>query len=568
MLSETNATLRKVGPGSDSTLQLLIEPEPWLRIFLRNLRDSFHHEPPPPAITSAPGQYWADAQVSRPAPWTFLADSLLGHLLIVAAVYGLTLLWLNQPRTIRYEIVESQHIENYQVSEYLPSVSQQKPDPPRRSVAQKADPAYAPQEIISVHVDHQSTKQTIVNPVKPKLLAQDTPLPNIVVWTPTLAAAPVAANHPLRELPLTTPPVVPPTEQPTQRKLNALEFQIQPRVVAPPEAPANRNLAALNVPAASDAAVPPSQTAAQRRVGDINLAMSAPEIEAPKLPVPEQKAASGGESGSAKPVRVYVPPAEPVTVGTGRSEGREVGQLLVTNVQPVAPSGPMVVPEGNRQGEFAAGPTGRPGASGQPEISAGANNSNGSKAGGNPASNGVYIAPSPAKITAGVVVSAPNPPRAPVKPDTHSDNTAREVPLERVDRQVFGDRKSYPMAQNLPNLTSAAGASWIIRFAEMHPVPGTAGEGVSGPVALSKVDPAYPPDLIRDRVEGTVILYAVIHADGTVSDIRVLQSVDETLDQNARAALGKWRFQPGTKNGAPVDLEAVIRVPFRIGHRP
>lgn len=243
-----------------------------------------------------------------------------------------------------------------------------------------------------------------------------------------------------------------------------------------------------------------------------------------------------------------------------------MGQLLVANVQPVAPTGPVVVPEGNRQGEFAVSPTGRPGAWGQPEIAVGGNDASGGKKDGtNSLPSSVFISPPPAKVVGGVVVSAPNLPAAPLaKADVHNSIPAREnAAPERIDNQVFGDRRSYSMALNMPNLASATGSSWIIHFAEMNPGPGSAGDGVSAPIALHKVDPAYPATLMHDRIEGTVILYAVIHSDGTVGEVRVLQGVDNTLDENARNALQKWQFRPGTKNGAPVDLEAVIRIPFR-----
>ena len=60
---------------------------------------------------------------------------------------------------------------------------------------------------------------------------------------------------------------------------------------------------------------------------------------------------------------------------------------------------------------------------------------------------------------------------------------------------------------NMPNLTSATG-SWIIRFAELKQ---TADKSrLVAPEATYKVDPAYPPDVLRDHVEGTVTLYAVI----------------------------------------------------------
>jgi protein TonB len=80
---------------------------------------------------------------------------------------------------------------------------------------------------------------------------------------------------------------------------------------------------------------------------------------------------------------------------------------------------------------------------------------------------------------------------------------------------------------------------------------------------MRKVDPAYPLEIMRHHVGGTVILYAVIHADGTVGNVRVLRSVDERLDQFASEAIVKWQFQPATKNGAPVDVEATFWIPFR-----
>ena len=71
------------------------------------------------------------------------------------------------------------------------------------------------------------------------------------------------------------------------------------------------------------------------------------------------------------------------------------------------------------------------------------------------------------------------------------------------------------------------------------------------------------PGPIRQNVGGTVIPYAVIHADGTVGNVRVLRSVDQRLDQFASEAIKKWQFQPATKDGAPVDVEATFSIPFR-----
>src|SRR5579864_6592390 len=413
MQSELNAIEKR--PGSDSSPKFLIQPEPWLRIFVRNIGDLFRPAPPQVWLSTAPGEYWQDALVHRAPSWTGFAGSLTVHILVVVGVYSLTLWWLNQPRVIADDLTQSRSLDHYEVSEYLPPISkaEKRPEPPKRRVAQKADPEYAPQEIISVHANHNSIRQTIVNPVNPKLLQQDTPLPNIVAWNPVPSTAPVAPNHPLRQLPVEAPPVVPPMEQPVQRNLNALQFPAPPQVVPPAEAPAQRNLAAMNVPTQPEAAVPPSPAVAQRPVGDINLAANDPMVEAPKLPVAEQQAAAGQQRGQAAQTQGAVPPAEPLTSGTGRSQAQQMGQLLVLNVNPVAPNGPMTVPEGNRQGEFAAGPNGRVGATAKPEIAAGGNSSGGSRDGVNSLPGNVYISAPPKKVSGDVVVSAPNLPSAP-----------------------------------------------------------------------------------------------------------------------------------------------------------
>ena len=114
----------------------------------------------------------------------------------------------------------------------------------------------------------------------------------------------------------------------------------------------------------------------------------------------------------------------------------------------------------------------------------------------------------------------------------------------------------------MPNLNSAGG-SWVIRFAELQNDK-EKGDLIA-PEAVQKVDPSYPLELIRHNVQGTVTLYAVIHSDGSVGDVRVLQGVDDRLDEYARAALSRWRFSPAMKNGNAVDLEAVVRIPFRSG---
>jgi TonB family protein len=68
---------------------------------------------------------------------------------------------------------------------------------------------------------------------------------------------------------------------------------------------------------------------------------------------------------------------------------------------------------------------------------------------------------------------------------------------------------------------------------------------------------------MQENVSGTVTLRAIIHADGTVGDIRVVNGADQRLDHYAAEALSRWHFLPAMKNGNNVDVEAIVMIPFK-----
>jgi protein TonB len=65
------------------------------------------------------------------------------------------------------------------------------------------------------------------------------------------------------------------------------------------------------------------------------------------------------------------------------------------------------------------------------------------------------------------------------------------------------------------------------------------------------------------KVQGSVLLQALISADGVVRDLRVL-SGPAILASAAREAARGWRFKPYLHNGQPVETQATIAVNFTI----
>lgn len=80
---------------------------------------------------------------------------------------------------------------------------------------------------------------------------------------------------------------------------------------------------------------------------------------------------------------------------------------------------------------------------------------------------------------------------------------------------------------------------------------------------IHDVTPQYPPEAGRARVEGTVVLLAVIGTDGSVKDVRV-ESGLPLLAQAAIDAVKQWRYKPYMIDGEPVEVDSRITINFTL----
>ena len=90
------------------------------------------------------------------------------------------------------------------------------------------------------------------------------------------------------------------------------------------------------------------------------------------------------------------------------------------------------------------------------------------------------------------------------------------------------------------------------------------GGGIEPPRLLHEIRPNYTEDARRRGLKGEVLLEIVVQRDGTVGDVRILQSLGDGLDQSAVGAVRQWRFAPATRLGAPVDVLVEVAVKFRL----
>lgn len=83
-------------------------------------------------------------------------------------------------------------------------------------------------------------------------------------------------------------------------------------------------------------------------------------------------------------------------------------------------------------------------------------------------------------------------------------------------------------------------------------------------LALSRpVNPSYPLLARQMKVQGSVLLQALISREGTIQDLQIL-SGPTILATAAREAVKQWRFKPYLQDGQPVETQAKITVNFTI----
>lgn len=544
------------GNGADAAgeLRLLVAWSNPLTVFAGNLMDCLHGRVVPEvATTSTPDHgFWQNVNVPTPFPRQGLFDSVLAH----AALFGLLCAVSMWPKSaVRLVSPLSQRaLSGYAISEYLPELHGTQTRPRSRG---KHDPVLAKQEILSLPQTPDNLRQTIVVPPKLKL-THDFNLPNIVAYQPAAPVQPLAASASLR-LPAFMPEVIRPVAETGSLRSRPKLLKFQPNIVEPaPDVIAQAN-PRIAMPSFHPKVVEPAPDLGNvNRRSSANLTHLSPSIAEPVPPSPQVGNARQGHSG----------------------------QIIALSLHPAEIHGPVELPPGNRLGEFAASPSGRAEATGT--VGADASSGTGvreSKTSVN-APPGISVSAVVSPTAAVAPPNGPVPKAAPADPNLRAklmaamrppsissiprQPMAREAtgPRSELENRIFAGRHSYTLSVNMPNLNSATG-SWIIHFVERTPdhhqaqESGSARSPIAAPEVVSKSDPAYPRDLVNERVQGTVILTAIIRADGSVADIVVVQSLDPRLDQNAAQALSHWRFRPALKDGKAIDLEAVITVPFR-----
>jgi protein TonB len=138
----------------------------------------------------------------------------------------------------------------------------------------------------------------------------------------------------------------------------------------------------------------------------------------------------------------------------------------------------------------------------------------------------------------------------------------RETGIERPPVQLAVD----PAATGGSSVVAGLNLPGVVEAPPEPPrvvAPYRTGGVIQQPRRIRDVPPAYPMPARMTKVEGVVIIEAIISTTGEVQDARILKSVP-LLDQAALDAVRQWRYTPSLLNGIPVPVVFTVTVQFRL----
>ncbi len=193
--------------------------------------------------------------------------------------------------------------------------------------------------------------------------------------------------------------------------------------------------------------------------------------------------------------------------------------------------------------------------------------------------------PIPVTFYAAAPPPPPPPPAAAPKPAAPKPETPKPVPVKSTEMTaptVIPETVPQPLAAPEPEAATEGvegGVEGGVPGGVMGGViggvvggtgPGTGeeplrvGGDVKAPQLINRVEPSYPEAARKARMEGVVILEAIITASGNVEDVKVLKSVNPLLDAAATRAVQQWKYRPATLNGRAVRVYLTVTVTFNL----
>ncbi|MBZ5644364.1 MAG: energy transducer TonB [Acidobacteriia bacterium] len=198
----------------------------------------------------------------------------------------------------------------------------------------------------------------------------------------------------------------------------------------------------------------------------------------------------------------------------------------------------------------------------------------------------IYTEALPKAMLSTLLIAPPPPPPPPpppavvktvIKPVARLIQSGKLMQPRAIPKEVAVFKEA-ELPPDVMNNTGAVGGVFggipgqgIIGGAALPPPPKAAapsrikqGGNVTAASILTQTRPVYPALARQARIQGSVVLHAIIDKDGKVAQLEVV-SGHPLLVQAALDAVKQWRYKPTLLNGDPVEVDTTITVTFTMG---
>ena len=173
--------------------------------------------------------------------------------------------------------------------------------------------------------------------------------------------------------------------------------------------------------------------------------------------------------------------------------------------------------------------------------------------------------PPPALMERSVMPTARTSQQTPVGTTTAPSEAPADIATERLTTSTIGHPEGARVGVGEAVIGTPGGVPYVpeVPAAPQTSGPVRPGGVIKTPVKVRHVPPVYPVIAQQARVEGMVIIEAIVGVDGRVTEAHVLRS-KPLLDEAALAAVRQWEFTPTTLNGVPVPVIMTVTVNFML----
>ena len=178
----------------------------------------------------------------------------------------------------------------------------------------------------------------------------------------------------------------------------------------------------------------------------------------------------------------------------------------------------------------------------------------------------------PAEPAADTPPELPSRPVRPTTPANTSKESERSAPGAAAENETIAPALVPQPAEETEEdrATQATDGPRPVAEVNVNPpvVPGPVGEPpsdvITNPERIGTNKPVYPRNALAAKIQGDVVLQAVILPDGRVSQVRVLRSPNPALNEAAIKAMQQSTYKPGLRNGIPGTFSVEVTVTFRL----